>query len=189
MTQNKKRIAITGGIGSGKSAAAAIIKEAGYPVFSADEEYASLLSDAGFVKKLDEEFSVAPGGILDKKKLSSIVFSDREKLARLNQLSHPLVMERLLSKMTAPLSFAEVPLLFEGRFSALFDGVIVITRDKAQRIASVMQRSRLSEEEVLSRMKNQIDYESYDLSAHTVIKNDGTLEAFRQKVLCAIQSM
>lgn len=177
MKQNKK-IAVTGGIGSGKSAVCALLKKRGLPVFSCDEIYAELTEEPAFLSKLREAF---PGCVekdaLNRKKLSALVFSDEKELKKLNEIAHPAIMERLLRRMEQyELSFAEVPLLFEGGFEGLFDGVLVLVRDEKKRIAAVSERDGLREEEIRLRIDRQYDYRT--LSEHCVVlKNDGTLEA------------
>ena len=85
-------------------------------------------------------------------------------------------------------AIVEVPLLFENNVQSAFDKVIVITRDKAERIAAVKKRSDLSEEEILSRINKQIDYDNVDLSAFAVIKNDGEVSDLAAAVLTAVKS-
>lgn len=184
----QSKIAVTGGIGSGKSAVLHILRSLGMQALSADEEYAAVLKDSSVLEQIDREFHVVMNGALDRRALSAIVFSNPTALSELNLITHSAIMKRILSKMTEPLSFAEVPLLFEGGFAPLFDGVIVVMRDKEARIASVMERSGLKREEVLNRMKNQFDYEKNDLSAHTLIWNDGDLQSLRRKVECVLEA-
>ena len=90
----KKKIAITGGIGSGKSEAIKIIKELGFPVFSCDEIYKEIIFSKEYVQRIEENFpTCVKNGIIDRKELSAIVFANREKRDLLNSLSHPLIME------------------------------------------------------------------------------------------------
>ena len=90
MTQNNVKIAITGGIGSGKSTVAEIIAKQGYTVISCDAIYSRLLSDKEFVNVLSAEFGdiLTEEGTLDRKRLSTVVFSDKAKLAKLNEITH-----------------------------------------------------------------------------------------------------
>ena len=81
----------------------------------------------------------------------------------------------------------EVPLLFERGFAQNFDKIIVITRAKEERINSVKERSHLSEEEILSRIDKQIDYDKFDFTPYIVIKNDGTKEDLAAAVIKAIE--
>ena len=79
--------------------------------------------------------------------------------------------------------FVEVPLLFECKYQDSFDGVIVITRPLNARIESVMARSNLTEEQVVGRIKSQVDYENIDLTPYHVIENTGDLEQLKNNVL------
>lgn len=176
MMQNKK-IAITGGIGSGKSAVSFLLRQKGFPVFSCDEIYLELCSEKHFLEQLNVLF---PGSVIDgkmnRRMVSEQVFSDETALRRLNALSHPLIMERLLAHMeNHNISFAEVPLLFEGKLEQKFDNVIVVMREKSARIKAVKQRDGLTENEILSRMSRQFDYTSLPRDC-IVINNNGTLE-------------
>lgn len=174
MTQSKK-IAITGGIGSGKSTVAGILKEMGAPVFSCDKIYSELLQDKNFVDKLCKTFGSVKrsDGSLDRENLSKIVFSDEEKRAELERLTHPEIFKSAFAKMVSfQLSFLEVPLLFEGGYENLFDGAIVILRGKDTRISAVAARDGLSEKDVKMRVNSQFLYENHDFAEYYVIHND-----------------
>lgn len=73
--------------------------------------------------------------------------------------------------------FAEVPLLFEGGFEKLFDAVIVVLRNLADRVRAAAARDGVSEKNILARIKNQFDYEKNPLTGHTVIYNNADLPA------------
>jgi dephospho-CoA kinase len=182
----KKRIAITGGIGSGKSYIASILKDMGYDVFSCDEIYKKVLLSKEYVEKIAQLFPmVVRNGKIDKNKLGNIVFSDPEKRKLLNGVAHPLIMRELFKEMdnaNSPCVFAEVPLLFEENYVNLFDGVIVVLRANKERIAAVELRDDLKKEEIVRRMHTQFDYDNEQsqeyfksIGAH-VIKNDASHE-------------
>ena len=96
----KYTVAITGGIGSGKSTVASLIKERGFPVFSCDEINRELLSQKDYVKTLTELFpDTVEGGIFQKSKLASRIFSDPAALKKLNEFSHPVIMNILLENI------------------------------------------------------------------------------------------
>lgn len=184
------KIAITGGIGSGKTTVRNLIAQMGYTVFDADTVARSLSNDPAYVKKVLVAFPTAatPTGEIDRKALASIVFQNEDALRRLNAIAHPIVMQRILLQMqeaeragNTPV-FAEIPLLFEGEYENLFDGVFVVKRSLSARIAATRDRDGLSEEEVLARMKNQIDYSKKDLSAYTIIENDGDLSTLSRRL-------
>ncbi len=182
MTQSKK-IAVTGGIGSGKSTVLALLRDLRYPVFSCDEIYRELCSEPQMLALLEGRF---PGcvkeGRLDRKVLSAMTFGDAAALNALNALTHPRIMERLLAKMEPySLSFAEVPLLFEGGYEGMFDGVIAVLRDKDARVSSVAARDGLSEEEILLRMARQYDYTRLPPGCG-VLYNNGDEAALRESL-------
>ena len=187
MSTTTKKIAITGGIGSGKSYALTVLANAGYFTVSCDSVYGELFNSQSFLRKLKKLFPDCVKGFFklnaDRKKISEQVFSDKQKLETLNALTHPLIIKECLLRMErckAPVAFCEVPLLFEGGYQTFFDGVIVVVRDKKERIESVKQRSNLTETQIIARMNAQVDYDGMDLSQYTVIPNDGE---FNQKVL------
>lgn len=192
MKQSKKIfIAITGGIGSGKSSVLNIIREMGYSVFSADAIASNIYDDEQVLMNLKSAFPECfTEGRPDRKKLASIVFSDHKKLELLNDITHPKIMEKLFYQMqsaTGKIIFAEVPLLFEGGYEKLFDKVLVVMRPLAERISSVCKRDGITEQEVLSRIKNQYDYEKNTPVAHTLIYNTGNISQLYIEVKNAIE--
>lgn len=177
MTQSKK-IAVTGGIGSGKSAFCDILKQKGCSVYSCDEIYSELLGDLEYLSALAQKFPYCfAGGVLNKKRLAETIFSDESAREELNRLAHPRIMAELMRRMEGQtLSFAEVPLLFEGGYENLFDIILVIKRDKEARIGAISARDGLSREQILSRMNAQCGEEVYAKKNVTVIENDGSKE-------------
>lgn len=186
---SKKIVAITGGIGSGKSTLLKFLSTSGFTTVSCDKVYSDIIKTRSYKKKLKDLFPDCVKGKLllkvDKKALSEKVFNNKESLGKLNALVHPLIMERALkiaSKGETALAFIEVPLLFEGDFQNLFHHVIVVKRNLKDRIDSVINRSKLSKQEVLNRVANQIDYETQDFADYFVIENNGSEREFREKV-------
>lgn len=187
------KVAITGGIGSGKSEVLKIISSLGYKTVSLDEVYAQLLLEKSFVLKISKAFNVEPiisNGryILDRNAISNIVFGDKNQLKKLNELTHSAIFERAFSQQTQ-ITFYEVPLLFEGGYESLFDKVLVVVRDKKERINSAVKRDGSTEEQILKKIENQIDYEKLDLTLHTIIKNDANLSALKDRVIKAIEDI
>lgn len=189
-------IAVTGGIGSGKSTALKILKESGYSTVSCDEVYKKIIRSGIYKKKIKAAFPDCVNGkfilSIDKKALSDKVFNDKKQLEKLNGLTHPLIMERVLKQANhskTALSFVEVPLLFESGFQNLFHYVIVIKRNVADRIESVKIRSGLSEKEITERMANQVDYDGIDFADCIVIENNGTERELREKISAVIKKI
>lgn len=183
MKRNKINIAITGGIGSGKSTVAGFIKKKGYNVVSCDEVYEKLLCSSDFLKTICNEFGnvLTAEGKLDRKKLSEIVFGDKEKLEKLNKITHGKIMEEAFAECIEEINFVEVPLLFENGFEKLFDSVIVVLREENARIESVVNRDNLTPEQAKNRLKNQIIYDMYDFAKYYVIHNKADLSYLQQE--------
>ena len=185
------KIAVTGGIGSGKSTALSIISKMGYKTVSLDAVYAELLSNEDFVMKICDEMGVLPI-IIDGKKhinreeISKKVFSDKNLLKKLNDLTHSAIFQKAFSYYDSGIVFYEVPLLFEGGYEKLFDFVLVIIRDKNERIESVKLRDNLSEDSVNAKINNQVDYDNLDLSLHILIKNNSSVANLEEQLKGAI---
>lgn len=178
--EKKKIIAVTGGIGSGKSTLISLLQKRGYTVVSSDQIVNGLYLKRRFLIKIKRLFPSAVKGIfnlrVDKNVIAEQIFSDEEKRKELNSLIHPIVIRegiKKCKKTTKNLAFMEVPLLFEGGFQKEFDAVIIVLRDYAKRIESVKIRSNLHEDEIIRRMNAQVDYEKLDMNSYHVIKNDG----------------
>ena len=193
----QKKIAITGGIGSGKSLAAKCVAEMGYPVFFCDEINRDLWNDPEYIEKIKNAFpNCVNDGKIDKNSLKNNVFSDNTALEKLNTIAHPLIMIRLFSAIKnseSELVFAEVPLLFEGKYEKDFDEIIVITRDLNERINAVKERDGLSEEEIKNRIAAQFDYNHLEkriqnLNAH-VIKNERDVVSLKNKMQSLISRL
>ena len=185
----KKLFAITGGIGSGKSSVLSILKDAGYDTLSSDQIVSELYKTHKVKLLLKSLFPSAVSGekrlTLNRAEISKQVFVDKDKHELLTKTITPLVLEEILkkAKRTKKPLFVEVPLLFECEYQGYFDNVLVVMRDKNTRIESVKTRSDLTEQEILARMKNQVDYDKKDLSSYIVIKNDCDIISLKEKVL------
>lgn len=184
-----KVVALTGGIGSGKSYALSVLSDAGYPILSSDEIVKELYEIHAVKKKLKRLFPLAVSGkkdlVVDKSIIASTVFKDEKLHQKLTNTITPLVLKQIKkrTKKMVGLVFVEVPLLFECKYQKHFDAVMVIMRDKKSRIESVMKRNNMTEEQVLERINKQVDYDNLDLSECLVIENDGDLSFLKSKVL------
>lgn len=176
----KRSIAITGGIGSGKSTLLRILKDLGFLVFSCDEIYSEIVKEPEYINKIAEKFpNAVTDNRLDKTKLGEIVFGNKCAREQLNQIAHPLIMERLLKlikEAEADIVFSEVPLLFEGGFENCFDEIIILKRDLKKRIESVCVRDGISSRAIEDRIASQIDYNDENLKKY--INNKKTYVIF-----------
>ena len=178
----KKLIAITGGIGSGKSLLTDYFASLGYAVFSADEIYSDLLKDEYFVKGICDAVGVravlANGRYtLDRKAVAEKVFGNPAERKKLDDFTHDAIMSEMFSRANdcSGVVFCEVPLLFESGYDKYFDCVIVVFRNEKERINSVVSRDNKSEELVKEIIKNQYDYSKLAENGHTIfVENNGT---------------
>jgi dephospho-CoA kinase len=175
------RVGLTGGIGSGKSAVAAILAELGAFVIDTDElarEAVAPGSPALFEisRKWPQVFR---NGALDRAALADLVFSDDAAREQLNAIVHPrvraLAAEREKVARPHQLLVHVVPLLFETGYGDTLDRSIVVVANDANRIARVTERDRIDEARVRARMAAQIEPEKARSRADYVIENDEDL--------------
>ncbi|MDE7163704.1 MAG: dephospho-CoA kinase [Clostridia bacterium] len=181
MKQSNIKIAVTGGIGSGKSTVCKIIEKAGYPVYSCDAVYSQLLNGKYLPGKIAEVFGseiLNTDGSLNRRALSEIVFGNEQLLQKLNNITHPEIFKAMLSMTEGKsgLVFFEVPLLFECGYQNLFDEVIVVLRDRDSRIDSVIKRDGLTEQEIVNRINRQFNYTNLNFEQYYVIHNKGNID-------------
>ena len=190
-----KVIALTGGIGSGKSTVLSILENARYRTLSSDKIVAELYQKRSVKKILKRLFPSAVSGFInlkiDRKKISEIVFNNSDMHKKLTDAITPLVLKEILSRTKNSVQpvFVEVPLLFECGYEKYFDAVIVVTRPLADRIQSVKNRSSLTEEQIMARINKQTDYQTKDLKDYLVIVNDGDLSALNEKVISVTEKL
>lgn len=157
-----KLIGVTGGIGSGKSKVMHYISSLGYPVYLSDEAGKRVMQDEGIMLKIQNIFTeiVIVNGVLDRKKIGSIVFNDKKKLEELNAIVHPAVAEDFQKFVKlhhqSDLIFYESAILIESNNYKSFDYIVLITAPDDVRIERVMKRDQVSKEIVLERMRNQM---------------------------------
>lgn len=161
-----KKVGITGGIGSGKTTVCNIFKTLNIPVYHADAEARHLTDNhPEIIKRVGKLFGndIYKHGLLDRKKVASLVFSNKEILQQLNAIIHPIVAAHFtawLSKQeNCPYIIKEAAILFESGANKQVDKVITVTAPQHIRIKRVMLRDKLSEEEVLNRISNQMPQE------------------------------
>lgn len=167
------KVAVTGGIGAGKSEFMRAVKELGTRTYSADEINAELLRDKRYIEKLSEAFPLAvKDGKVDKSVLREEVFSDEKKRKTLNALAHPEI-RRKIEEITGD-AVVEVPLLFESGMTDLFDRVIVVTAGEDVRINRIVSTRNISKDLAKNIIKNQATDDERLKRADYVAINDGT---------------
>jgi dephospho-CoA kinase len=172
------RIGLTGGIGSGKSTVAQLFEVLGIPVYYADDAAKQLMnSDEQLKNLLQSAFgeAVYKNGLLDRQYLASLVFNDPYKLELLNSIVHPATIrdaEKWMQQQTTPYVIKEAALLFESGAAGHLDYIIGVSAPLAIRIKRVMDRDKVSREEVMKRMYNQLDETIKMKLCDFVITND-----------------
>ena len=186
----KKLIAITGKIGSGKTSVLIYLKQKGYKVFSADKIYKELLDqDQDFVQEICTALGVKPliydgKKFLDRIVVKQLVFTDKQKLRILNEVTHPKIMQEMISRANASdgVVFCEVPLLAESGCDYYFNAVWEVVRDSSLRNTAVTARDDVSIDLVEKITQNQLTYEIKKDIEHTFIYNDSDLQSLYNKV-------
>ncbi len=156
------KLGITGGIGSGKTSVCRVFNVLGIPVFSADPEAQKIMNENSKIKRGINEIAgrnIYPHGKLDRMELASLIFNDPESLKKVNALVHPAVFVNFIQwaeKQTAPYVIMEAAIMFESGASKLVDRVATIVAPVEERIARVTLRNKLTREQVMDRIRNQM---------------------------------
>jgi len=183
-------MALTGGIGSGKSTASTMLKECGAGVVSADELAREVVSPgspglAAIRAEFGEEF-FTPAGALDREKLAKEIFANKEKRLALEAITHPLIRKQTIAKfnqMETPVRVYDVPLYFESDLQTLpFKAVVVVDAPKELRIQRLLARGGLEEDDIEHRMAAQIPLAKKVKRADYVLDNSGTEGELREQV-------
>jgi dephospho-CoA kinase len=181
-------VGLTGGIASGKSTVAAMLREAGAAVLDADqvarELEVSLLPD--LVREFGDDMR-APDGRLDRDRLADLVFRDAAARSRLNAITHPPILHRLRSELQrferegAWAVVLVVPLLVEAGMTALVDRIWVVACSPEAQLARMVLRDGRSREQAVLRLSAQAPLADKLQVADAVIDNDGALaDTFQQ---------
>ena len=183
-------VGLTGGIGSGKSAAADEFARLGATVVDTDAIAHELTAAGGAaipeVQRLFGRAFVDASGAMDRKRMRDLVFSDAEEKARLEALLHPLIRAesgRRIASATGPYVVHVVPLLIESPdYRTRIGRVLVVDCPEALQVARVRQRSGLPEGEIRRIIATQIQREKRLAAADDVIDNSGPVAALQQQV-------
>ena len=174
------RIAVIGGIGSGKSEVMKIAKERGFFCLSADEINAELLKTPSYIQKIAALFpSVVSNGVVDKGALAKIVFSDSGERKKLNALAHPEIMRVISECKESPL-VVELPLFIEGGDEA-FDEIVYIRAPLFKRISRLKKGRGMSVKQAVSRIRAQVPSAVLRAKATIVIDNSRSLSALQAR--------
>nr|WP_315148915.1 dephospho-CoA kinase [uncultured Flavobacterium sp.] len=172
-----KIIGLTGGIGSGKTTIANHFAAAGIPVYIADDEARKIMQSPEIVEDIKNTFgeSIFDNSILNREKLSQIVFNNPDKLALLNAIIHPAVRKHFKNWVTrhqdAPFVIYEAAILFESGSYKKCDFIITVTAPIEVRIQRVIQRDKTTREQVLRRINAQWNDEQRSSKSDFILEN------------------
>ena len=181
-------VGLTGGIGSGKSTVINYFKELGITCYQADDEAKKLMnSDKGLIKKIKNSFgdSIYINSKLDRKKLSAIVFTDKQKLELLNSIVHPYVnrhFENYCKGLEDIYIIKEVAIIFETGTQNKFDKIILVRAPKEDRVKRIINRDKCNRQDAVNRINNQIADDDKIDQCDFIIDNIN-LEEISNKVL------
>jgi len=168
------RVAITGGIGSGKSTVLEAAREMGLSTLSADEINDSLLESPEYITQIASLFPDAvEDGKINKKTLAQIVFSDDGEREKLNAVAHPQILKRIECAEGNPL-IVEMPLLLESGAEGLFDEIVLVRTPLIKRIYRLQKRG-FGTVEALKRMCVQVGQRQLKKVATRILDNSGSI--------------
>ncbi|GAA7793559.1 dephospho-CoA kinase [Helicobacter pylori] len=185
----KNAIALTGGIGTGKSTTIKILESQGYQILDADKIAHQLLQEHRF--KIAQHFGsdILEKGILNRKKLGVIVFQKASELKWLEGFLHPLIRECMLQKAyelekNHQVYFLDIPLFFEvgGKKCYPVSKVVLIYAPRTLQIERLLERDKLKEAEILQRLACQIDIEQKRTMSDYIIDNSSSLKDLNKQV-------
>lgn len=186
-----KILGLTGGSGTGKSAACTAFARLGCGVIDADATYRTLCDTCEpMLEEIQNVFGdvFSTDGKLDRKKLGAIVFADAQKLQQLNAITHPYIRQAArdafaaYSKRGCLLCIYDAPVLFAGQMETLCDKTCAVLAARNTRIARIVARDAITEEYAALRIDAQKDDAFYRERCDYVVQNDADLDTLYTQV-------
>jgi dephospho-CoA kinase len=181
-------VALTGGIGTGKSTVSGYFKQDGWEVIDADKIAHKVLNDQlSTLVKLFGEKIVNSLGEVNREVLAQIVFTNQNKLHQLEAVMHPKIKENIIA-LALPIDekkkpyIVDIPLFYEKESYAI-EKVLVVYAPKTLQISRLMEQRGYSYEEAMQRIHAQLDIESKKQKATYLLDNSGTLEDLQKKYM------
>ena len=182
-------VALTGGIGSGKTTVSRMFCDRGVPVIDADEIAREITRAGGpafkDVLELFGPSALAPDGELRRDHIRRAVFRDEMLRRRLEAIIHPLVYAEIRRRLAAadhPYCVVSVPLLLESGSTAEFDQVLVVDVPEELQLRRTAERDRLPESEIRKVIDSQVSREARLLAADDVVRNDDDLDYLESRI-------
>jgi len=183
-------VGLTGGIGSGKSAAGKYFVELGIDVIDADHISRNILDENTkakdlFIKNFGERFLDQSNNI-DRDLLRTEIFIEKDKKDKLESIIHPIVREEIIEFINQSDSIYKiimVPLIYETNSKDFYDKIIVIDSDESNQVERASQRDNKSKEDIMNIINNQASREQRNSIADEIILNNLTLDDLKNKVI------
>lgn len=192
-----KTIGLTGSVATGKSTVSNMIQQTGIPLVDADIAARKVVEPGTeglkeIVAYFGEEILLADG-TLNRAKLGEIIFKDKEKREKLNEITHPRVKDYMLEarerffRAGEELVFFDIPLLFESHLESLVDQIVVVWTTPETELKRLMERNNLTKEDALRRIESQMGIDEKARKADFVIDNNESLEKTQKQVYTFIE--
>ena len=189
MKFDTRRIAVTGNIGSGKSAFCKILTDAGYLVINADELSKKLLvTNENLKNKIIQTFGYEAyiDGQINKKYIADKVFSSPTNVKKINSIIHPFVISEIdkifiEKEGKERIIFVEAALIYEAKMESLFDYVVLISSEEDIRKKRKINNGSMREEEFYKRNSNQFSNDEKKKKADFVFENNSSLDDLKIK--------
>ncbi|EAC5438809.1 dephospho-CoA kinase [Listeria monocytogenes] len=192
-----KTIGLTGSVATGKSTVSNMIQQAGIPLVDADIAARKVVEPGTeglkeIVAYFGEEILLADG-TLNRAKLGEIIFKDKEKREKLNEITHPRVKDYMLEarerffRAGEELVFFDIPLLFESHLESLVDQIVVVWTTPETELKRLMERNNLTKEDALRRIESQMGIDEKARKSDFVIDNNESLEKTQKQVYTFIE--
>jgi dephospho-CoA kinase len=171
------KLGVTGGIGSGKTTVCNVFAVLGIPVFSADAEAKRIQDNDRDLQTKINTFAgkdLFTSGKLDRAEMASLIFSNKDLLEKVNSVVHPAVFKcfkEWAAMQDSPYSVMEAAILFESGASGMMDRIVTVVTPMEERIERLIRGNKFTREQVIERIKNQIDDESRIKESDYVIFN------------------
>ena len=192
-------IGITGGTGCGKSTLLELIRQHGGMVLDCDAIYHDLLkTDPSLLSAIENRFpGTVEQGVLDRKKLGSIVFADANALADLNAITHKAVKTEVMERLpqggamwaSTPTVAIDAYGLFEGGLAELCAVTVAVIAPVEDRVRRLMERDQITEDYARIRIAAQRTNEEFSRLCQYTLDNNGTLEDFQSKCLAFLKEI
>ena len=191
-----KIIGLTGGIGSGKSTVSQYLLEKGIEVIDADQIGKDIVEPGmKALSQIAEVFGenvIKTDGSLDREKLGSIVFGDKDQLEKLNSITLNIIKEEIrkrVEKSQGQIIFIDAAILIETNLHEEVDLIWLVSIDQKTQLDRVKIRNQMDETEIINRINSQMTNEERKAYADVILDNSGTIEMLYEQVDAALEKL